>query len=510
MELQLQDRIDRLQGLDDQTDWNQLFADLARLEDERSEAARSEDGVSFYVREVLPLVGSVYRTLLRADYPRLVRDPDVPDRDFDLAISLLGFSYEPVCLFLTSVRTPYIAILATTETGELAEKLAVLLLEAYERGHTVWSEPPSIHWTAVAGSDPAETFQAVRKQVEDTAAREIAIDVSGSKKPMVAGSFTSGMVLPGASIFYTDFEVFDPRKRKPMTGSEYLRQLPDPFEIFQISQFDSACSLFDRGDYRAATLQLERIDQALRSPGVAGYFTRDTESKVAIVLGWSRFLEAWLGLDVSRLASLPLPPDLARDHPARALVRLALDRRDSAQFTQELFLADENHLRGLLLTRITAAAVQLRANERNGAFLTLVNALELCWRYFLRQKILLREVKVGQGFDTSVVPSCSLSDLERLLEGRESRVQHGRQQLNLVPKGSLIDGSRLNLTVLRRLRNDIVHAISQASTEDVEELQRRVREEAASSLTSLGSETNVLGLLRDCKPPRSEDILRAV
>lgn len=206
-------------------------------------------------------------------------------------------------LLLGTLKLRRVAFLTTPETRSFPTFIANLLGCTFEG----WDCPTADH------SQTLEVYRAVKllhEQWADIAdSAQIAVDVTGGRKPMAVGLEKAAHLL-GMTTIYVDSEYWSPEsgKRGPIPGSQFLVIPPNPYKEFGDLEAAEAVRLFHAHDYAGA--QRVFADLAKRVPDQHDYAA--LAKLAAAYAAWDAF-----DLQTARLAMRDL---LARDLPANLAV----------------------------------------------------------------------------------------------------------------------------------------------------------------------------------------------
>jgi hypothetical protein len=179
-------------------------------------------------------------------------------------ISVLGFSWQPVALMAAWCRPERMLVLGTEDSlSAKVEGKGVLSLIARIAG---------IHRDVIREEvvgDPGERdiYESIHRFLHRSGipARQVLIDPTGGKKSMSASAALAGFVV-GAPLAYVDYHEYHGPNRIPVPGTEYPRLLTNPLEVFGDVERQAVVAAFDRGDFRQAAEQAERLADRLYEP----------------------------------------------------------------------------------------------------------------------------------------------------------------------------------------------------------------------------------------------------
>ncbi len=346
-------------------------------------------------------------------------------------VLLVGYSLEPL-LQAIWVFEPHRVVLvcnkgygvpgmAEWQTGrerahEVTELIHRHLLPRMDLGHPV-------EITSKAVDDcPEAVFQILCEDVLQTReasgcdparpilGEEVIIDITGAKKSMDAGAFLFA-AYARTNISYVDFSEYDRKKKRPFGFSCHIGTLLNPYEEFQLREWQKIEELYRNGHFRAAAGLLTKVQQSLnrffsRTSPVSpvpqmpdehqgpNKFAQEVLSGIGILSQIMAFYEAWDDGDYHRCWNrLPdLLHKVPQFHPSCAATtlgkagwphteevdaeRAANDLLEKhAEFTEKMLLSNE-----LLLTYAEdeMAKIQrlVRNNEDNRSALLRATGIE--------------------------------------------------------------------------------------------------------------------------------------
>ena len=153
-------------------------------------------------------------------------------------ISLLGFSPQPVILFIRAIKPEKVLFLHSEET------------ESYLDMIQQWTglRLAQVVKEQVDSSDPTHVYKAIKEFVVSRNHREILLDITGGKKAMVGGAAMAGNLL-GIDTGYVDNERYLPDLRQPEPGSEYPNILKNPFYVLGDIELEKAKEAFNQYNF---------------------------------------------------------------------------------------------------------------------------------------------------------------------------------------------------------------------------------------------------------------------
>jgi CRISPR-associated protein (TIGR02710 family) len=159
-------------------------------------------------------------------------------RKYRFLISLLGFSPQPVILFVRAIKPEKVLFIHSEETesylNEIQQWTGLKLAEVVRK--------------QVDSSDPTGVYNAIKEFVASKNRREILLDITGGKKAMVGGAAMAGNLL-GIDTGYVDYERYLADLRQPEPGSEYPNILKNPFYVLGDIELDKAKEAFNQYNF---------------------------------------------------------------------------------------------------------------------------------------------------------------------------------------------------------------------------------------------------------------------
>ncbi len=190
--------------------------------------------------------------------------------EYDFGIYLIGFSEDPTILSLGFMRPRNIYFIFSEESEIMIKKIKTALgyFDEEMQERIIRAEKNDQFFELSDSSDPAEIFKVIRDVIEQVKNREpekkIMVDITGGKKTMVSGAFSSTSLFDDVDIVYVDFGSYDPGDRKPVYCTEFMAKLQNPNKIYRYTDMERIKGLFDNYRYDIA---IEDIDRQLRAMG---------------------------------------------------------------------------------------------------------------------------------------------------------------------------------------------------------------------------------------------------
>lgn len=199
------------------------------------------------------------------------------DLKYDVGIFLVGFSTLPIILSLAEIQpTKEVYFLYSKETKpilqEISNRINSMLPNSLLSNLVTSSvNNPNYALKIRSSSDPVQTFKRIKEVIGKVGNKRIALDLTGGKKTMLGGGFTGGAILGLANsirssdcdMFYVDSLEYDPLKRAPTHGTEFLNLLENPYDIYNVQSVQQAHKLFEKHNYEAAADLWENVRDTL-------------------------------------------------------------------------------------------------------------------------------------------------------------------------------------------------------------------------------------------------------
>ena len=213
-------------------------------------------------------------------------EPLPSDTQYDVGIFLVGFSSLPIVLSIAEIQPcQKIYFLHSPETkrkcGEITNRIEEMLAvppSGFDPLITPTDAAALINRVRSADrreitepADPVETFKQIKEIIDNIREKlgddtKVALDLTGGKKTMIGGGFTAGSIYalsPRCNMFYVDSSQYDPDLGAPEPGTEFLSQLDNPYNVYNVQSVTEAEKLFDKHNYEAAAGLWEIVDDKL-------------------------------------------------------------------------------------------------------------------------------------------------------------------------------------------------------------------------------------------------------
>lgn len=207
------------------------------------------------------------------------------DSRYDVGIFLVGFSSLPIALSIAEIQPRQkIYFLHSEDTFERCDEITDRIQDMLASPPNPFS--PLINPADAASlitrvedakrrkiadpSDPVSTFQQIKDIIDQVGSDvKIALDLTGGKKTMIGGGFTAGSiysVAPECRMFYVDSLEYDSRRGTPIPGTEFLSQLENPYDVYNVQTVQQAKKLFEKHNYEAAADLWGEVEEKLKTP----------------------------------------------------------------------------------------------------------------------------------------------------------------------------------------------------------------------------------------------------
>ncbi len=287
-------------------------------------------------------------------------------------LMLVGTSPEPLVISIKKLRPQRVHFICTADSEKFIDRVVA----------GTGLQPSQFDKTLLKGFETQETYRAVKTLSERYSGQTLALDITGGKKAMVAGAALAGFLceLP---VYYVDFREFDPEKRRPKPGSEFVARLANPYSVFGSIEESHADKLFNSGDYRGAELLYEAL--CSRIPDPRGCEVKRLASVAYAAWADFAFADAHRSLteavDRARQYGLLEPQRRLWEQQLAVLNPLKADKRERYY---EL-LKDRSYFEAAALSLAARAEQWLSAGQAGAAAVCAYRLLELIVQYRLLQ-----------------------------------------------------------------------------------------------------------------------------
>ncbi|MHB8338313.1 MAG: hypothetical protein ACYDEE_12950 [Ignavibacteriaceae bacterium] len=180
-----------------------------------------------------------HESIFTKSYNHLIQNlsAEIKDSQYDTLILLVGFSIQPLVLSICILKPQTVYLLYSKETKKYCDKIHNWTSKILEKnpptfvGANNWCK--NILDYQVDSSNPEDTYNKILSIVNSDVNKDkkdnIAIDITGGKKTMVAGAFNIAAI-KDIDTYYVDFTDYD--GNNPIPGTELFAKQKNPIESF--------------------------------------------------------------------------------------------------------------------------------------------------------------------------------------------------------------------------------------------------------------------------------------
>lgn len=176
------------------------------------------------------------------------------EKNYDIGVYTIGFSPYTTMLSLALLRPKEEVTLIYTVESLKYKELYNEFFEFIELDVKINEK------IIKDGSDTAEVFQNISNSIKGYGDKNIAIDITGGKKPTVASGFLAASLnrLPkNIDVLYLDFSEY--KDDRPIYGSEFLSVLLNPTDIFSTVEQEALEKLYKSKNFKGSRILAENI-----------------------------------------------------------------------------------------------------------------------------------------------------------------------------------------------------------------------------------------------------------
>ena len=315
------DLLDILYGFNCDYNWQETLAKIGEAVPYYNEAiADGAEDPGDFLDGCLPIY---WRIVRQHDIYRWGGEQQLPSNSqYDIGIFLVGFSSLPIVLSIAEIQPrKEIYFLHSPETqhkcDEITNRLCEMLVDPQDFDPLICQRDAKALIDRVQRakrceiadpSNPVETFRQIKEIIDQVrsdpgANTKIALDLTGGKKTMIGGGFTAGSIYsmsPKCDMFYVDSSKYNPDRGAPKPGTEFLSQLDNPYDVYNVQTVQEAKTLFKRHNYEAAENLWKSVRNGLyRHTDRYHFLTRERQEAVEYY-GSSHCYHPWDALDYKR------------------------------------------------------------------------------------------------------------------------------------------------------------------------------------------------------------------
>ena len=273
--------LDILDEVNDDLPWEEILNNIEEWVGEYYDAiANKRDNPEEYLREILPEYWQVVHAhnTYANNLPR--------KNNYGVGIFLIGFSSLPIALSIAEIQPRQeIYFLHSRDTepkcNEITDRIAEMLADPpapftplipEDEANALIDRVRAAKRCEIARpSDPVEIFKQIKEIIDNVRGTlgsdtNIALDLTGGKKTMISGGFTAGSMAPKCDMFYIDSLEYDVRRGVPIPGTEFLSQLDNPYDVYNVQSVREAKKLFNKYNYAASVQLWEEVAEKLKTP----------------------------------------------------------------------------------------------------------------------------------------------------------------------------------------------------------------------------------------------------
>lgn len=303
-----------LEDVNNKVDWEEILNNIEDWVKEYYDAiAKSKLKPEEYLKEVLPEYWQVVRAL---NIHRWGEGHLPTNSCYDVGIFLVGFSSLPIALSIAEIQPRQkIYFIHSDDTAkkcdEITDRIEEMLVSPPLPFHPLIDLKNTKSLIArvkaadrcqiTDASDPVSTFQQI-KTIIDSIGKDvkIALDLTGGKKTMIGGGFTAGSIYsvsPKCDMFYVDSLEYDRKRGVPAPGTEFLSQLENPYDVYNVQSVTQAKELYKRHNYEAAERLWQSIQNKLDRHAKSYHFLANEREEAKKYCGSSYCYYPWDALD---------------------------------------------------------------------------------------------------------------------------------------------------------------------------------------------------------------------
>lgn len=278
---------DILYEIDPDSEWDDMLTEINGEIEEYdkkrfgSASEEIEDITEKHLNPILPKYWEVFHT--HNIYRRQNGDLRCQDSNtdmlicYDVGVFLVGYSSLPIVLSLAEIQPCQdIYFLYSRETqdsgalDEIADRIKIMRPECAELINLV--ENP-INREIDNPSDPVATFKLIKEVIDGIGEdKTIALDLTGGKKTMIGGAFTAGAIWGFSEaiepsvcdMYYVDSLEYNQRRGGPEPGTEFLCELKNPYDVYNVQSNLEADELFAKHNYESAVSLWDGVQKKLK------------------------------------------------------------------------------------------------------------------------------------------------------------------------------------------------------------------------------------------------------
>ncbi len=305
-----EDMLSILYSVNEEVCWDEHLDSIVRgVNDYQEKLKNNRREAEQHLNEILPTYWDVFHThnTYRRKHGELQKRGDTDETQlppYHIGIFLVGYSSIPIALSLAEIQpTEHIYFLYSEDTRDILDDIESRLQNMLNGSNDDLSNLVTntvlynLDEPALAiddPSDPVSTFKSIKEiidNIDDANNKRIALDLTGGKKTMLGGGYTAGAIwtsrwseaaktsVPFCDMYYVDSKEYNPSQGSPVPGTEFLSQLVNPYDVYNVQSNQQAHKLFEKHNYEAAADLWEGVKKNLEDQ--ATKYGLEAEQKAA-------------------------------------------------------------------------------------------------------------------------------------------------------------------------------------------------------------------------------------
>ena len=232
---------------------------------------------------------------------------------YDIGIFMIGFSDSPILMSLDVIRPEKIIFIYTEDSKTTIENMQEHIkrcnnsnmdyLKGVFANYIEEKELSEVKDFIVSGEkaikinlgkapSPLDTFKAIKDIISNRSLKKIAVDITGGKKTMVSGAFSSASLREDVDIVYVDNEEYNGEWRRPEPGTEFISKVQNPNNIYRYTDLERIKGLFNSHRYDVASEDIEKQLKVMRKYSKE-YYDGDEIDKLEKLKNWADIYNDW-------------------------------------------------------------------------------------------------------------------------------------------------------------------------------------------------------------------------
>ena len=517
-----------------QDSWGQKLKNIKKTIEEYDKARTgqsrsSSNEIVKSLNNILPTYWDVFHThnTARRRNGELLKRDDSDEAclpSYDIGIFLVGYSSLPIALSLAEIQpTGQIYFLYSSDTRpillEIGDRLQKMLDDSYQLfvDRVVTTAQNNQGDSALAidkPSDPVATFKRIKEiidNIDDVDNKRIALDLTGGKKTMLGGGYTAGAIwaskwseaaqglVPFCDMYYIDSLEYKPERGSPEPGTEFLSQLVNPYDVYDVQSLGKAEALFYEHNYEAAVHLWREVQEKL-GEHADRYGLQNEQDAVEKDLHMADCYSLWDAFDYKTAFDESAQPnghlwEYTRKHVSAEINVLDILRDIEDQKT---LFADEARVIHWAVDRYQNAVRRYESDRFNDAIVRFTQVVEILCIYQIYQVQEAGEL-TDRSHNVITCPEVVLDEhwsvtklIHFLFTERPNEMYEGRYRIGNLDKRLKIDEYDYrdvrHITRLIKHRNMFVHVEGTPAWEDLTDNAEKLRELALKFLENFSKD----------------------